>query len=93
MHLSSASALGSIKQARASGIPLTIETTHHYLSLSAEDVPDCATQFKCCPPIRNKQNQVSSDNEELHTYIYMVIKLLLLLLLLYRENIMTCNSF
>ena len=41
-------------------VPLTIETTHHYLSLLAEDVPDGATQFKCCPPVRNAKNQVST---------------------------------
>ena len=59
MHLSSASALPMIRKAREEGVPLTIETTHHYLSLQAENVPDGATQFKCCPPVRDAKNQVS----------------------------------
>lgn len=49
-----------IRKARKKGVPLTIETTHHYLSLLAEDVPDGATQFKCCPPVRDAANQVRS---------------------------------
>ncbi|KAL9966763.1 hypothetical protein ACROYT_G024882 [Oculina patagonica] len=57
VHLSSASALPMIRKARAEGVPLTIETTHHYLSLLAEHVPDGATQFKCCPPVRDANNQ------------------------------------
>lgn len=62
VHLSSASALPMIRKAREEGVPLTIETTHHYLSLLAEDVPDGATQFKCCPPVRDAKNQVSKNN-------------------------------
>ena len=58
VHLSSASALPMIRKAREEGVPLTIETTHHYLSLLAENVPDGATQFKCCPPVRDANNQV-----------------------------------
>lgn len=57
VHLSSASALPMIRKAREEGVPLTIETTHHYLSLQAENVPDGATQFKCCPPVRDGKNQ------------------------------------
>lgn len=34
-----------------------METCHHYLSLAAEDIPDAHTEFKCCPPIREKSNQ------------------------------------
>ncbi|XP_074622705.1 allantoinase, mitochondrial-like isoform X2 [Acropora palmata] len=59
VHLSSASAVPMIRQARADGVPLTIETTHHYLSLTAEDVPEGATQYKCCPPVRDSKNQDS----------------------------------
>lgn len=61
VHLSSASALPMIRKARADGVPLTIETTHHYLSLTAEDVPEGATQYKCCPPVRDSKNQVGID--------------------------------
>ena len=33
-------------------MPVTAETCPHYLALSAEEIPDGATEFKCCPPIR-----------------------------------------
>lgn len=58
VHLSSAKPLKQIQAARQAGAPLTVETTHHYLSLCAEDIPAGATQFKCCPPIRDSLNQV-----------------------------------
>ncbi|XP_051986690.1 allantoinase, mitochondrial isoform X1 [Xyrauchen texanus] len=57
VHLSSAQPLDLIRDARHAGAPLTVETTHHYLNLSAENIPTCATQFKCCPPIRDTANQ------------------------------------
>ncbi|XP_059806021.1 allantoinase, mitochondrial [Hypanus sabinus] len=57
VHLSTAKALPLIDEARKAGALLTIETTPHYLLLSAEDIPDGATHFKCCPPIRTKNNQ------------------------------------
>ncbi|XP_056270393.1 allantoinase, mitochondrial isoform X2 [Pseudoliparis swirei] len=57
VHLSSAEPLELIQEARRAGAPLTVETTHHYLSLCAEDIPAKATQFKCCPPIRGSANQ------------------------------------
>ncbi|XP_076582778.1 allantoinase, mitochondrial isoform X2 [Chaetodon auriga] len=57
VHLSSAKPLKLIQEARQAGAPLTVETTHHYLSLCAEDIPAGATQFKCCPPIRGSINK------------------------------------
>ncbi|OWF41243.1 allantoinase, mitochondrial-like [Mizuhopecten yessoensis] len=57
VHLSSATALPLIVEAKRQGAPLTVETCHHYLSLEAENVPGGATQYKCCPPIRSKHNQ------------------------------------
>lgn len=57
VHLSCAEALPLISQAKNEGLPLTVETCPHYLTLSAEEVPVKATQFKCCPPIRDKENQ------------------------------------
>ncbi|RKS10110.1 allantoinase [Nocardiopsis sp. Huas11] len=57
LHLSSASALPLISQARADGVPLTVETCPHYLTLAAETIPEGATQFKCCPPIRSSANR------------------------------------
>lgn len=57
LHLSSAEALPLIRAAKAEGLPLTVETCPHYLHFAAEVVPDGATQYKCCPPIREKSNQ------------------------------------
>jgi allantoinase len=57
VHLSAASALPVVAAARDDGLPLTVETCPHYLTLDAEDVPDGATQFKCCPPIREAANR------------------------------------
>jgi allantoinase len=57
VHLSTASALPYLRSARARGVDVSVETCPHYLTLAAEDVPDRATEFKCCPPIRDLSNQ------------------------------------
>ncbi|MFD1466612.1 allantoinase AllB [Hymenobacter caeli] len=56
VHLSSASSLGPIAEAKARGLPLTVETGPHYLFFNAEDIADGQTQFKCAPPIRERAN-------------------------------------
>jgi allantoinase len=38
-------------------VRLTVETRPHYLSFMAEGIPAGATQFKCCPPIREAGNR------------------------------------
>ncbi|GAA4620522.1 allantoinase AllB [Saccharopolyspora hordei] len=57
LHLSSSDALPMIASARADGVQVTVETCPHYLSFTAEEIPDGATQFKCCPPIREARNR------------------------------------
>jgi allantoinase len=57
LHLAAADVLPQLAQARADGIRVTAETCPHYLTLTAEEVPDGATEFKCCPPIRDRTNQ------------------------------------
>lgn len=57
LHLSSAAALPAIREAKAEGLRLTVETCPHYLSFDEEHIPDGATQYKCCPPIRDAANQ------------------------------------
>ncbi len=57
VHLSSAAALPMIKAAKAEGLPITVETCPHYLVLTAEEVPDGATAYKCAPPIREADNR------------------------------------
>ena len=56
VHLSSASAIPMLRDARREGLPITVETCPHYLCLSAEDIEDGATAFKCAPPIREQAN-------------------------------------
>ena len=57
LHLASASALPLIAAARADGVAVSAETCPHYLTFCAERVPDGATEFKCCPPIRDAVNR------------------------------------
>ena len=57
VHHSSADALASLREAKADGVQLTVETCPHYLHLAAENIPDGATEFKCCPPIRERANR------------------------------------
>ncbi|MFH8366782.1 allantoinase AllB [Streptomyces sp. NPDC018031] len=57
LHLSSGDALPMIAAARRDGVRITVETCPHFLTLTAEEVPDGATEFKCCPPIREAANQ------------------------------------
>jgi allantoinase len=57
LHVSSAEAVPLLGEARRDGLPVTAETCPHYLTLSAEEVPRGATQFKCCPPIRESDNR------------------------------------
>lgn len=56
VHHSSADALPALRAAKNAGLKFTAETCPHYLTLAAEDIPDGATEFKCCPPIRQREN-------------------------------------
>jgi allantoinase len=57
LHVSSVHSLDLLQEARSDGVQITAETCPHYLTFAAEDVPDGATQFKCCPPIRAAANR------------------------------------
>lgn len=57
LHLADADALAMLRQARTDGARVSVETCPHYLSFTAEEVSDGATQFKCCPPIREEENR------------------------------------
>jgi allantoinase len=46
-----------LRDARARGLPVSVETCPHYLSFTAEEVVDGATPFKCAPPIRGRDNR------------------------------------
>ena len=56
VHLSSTNSVEQISKAKQKNLPLTVETCQHYLYFNAEEIPDGATQFKCAPPIREKEN-------------------------------------
>ncbi len=57
VHLSSANALETLRQARERKLPLTAETTPHYLHLEAEQIRPGRSEFKCAPPIREHANR------------------------------------
>ncbi len=57
VHLSSASALGAIRRAKDAGAAVSAETCPHYLTFASEDIPDGATEYKCAPPIRARDNR------------------------------------
>jgi allantoinase len=50
--LATSHVLAELRQARAEGLPISVETCPHYLYFAAESIPDGATQYKCAPPIR-----------------------------------------
>jgi allantoinase len=56
LHVSSADAIELLAAARAEGLAISSETCPHYLALAAEEAQDGATEFKCCPPIRERAN-------------------------------------
>ena len=57
VHLSSADAVPMLRQAQREGVRITAETCPHYLHFAAEAIPAGATEFKCCPPIREQLNR------------------------------------
>jgi len=57
VHVSSADALAALRSAKATGGAVTAETCPHYLTFAAEEIADGATEFKCAPPIRERENR------------------------------------
>ena len=57
VHLSSSDALPLLRSAQTEGVKITAETCPHYLHFAAETIPPGATEFKCCPPIREAENR------------------------------------
>jgi len=57
VHLATGLALDELQSARATGLPVSVETCPHYLHLTAETIPDGATLAKCAPPIRSHDNR------------------------------------
>lgn len=57
VHLSDAGSLPLLAEWRGRGARISAETCPHYLTLTAEEVPEGGTEFKCCPPIRDAENR------------------------------------
>ena len=57
LHLSSAEALPAIRAAKQEGVKVTVEPCPHYLTFASELIPDGATEYKCCPPLRENDNR------------------------------------
>lgn len=57
VHLSSGEAVPLLRDAQRDGVKITAETCPHYLHFAAEEIPAGATEFKCCPPIRERDNR------------------------------------
>jgi allantoinase len=57
VHLATWQALDDLRNARAEGLPVTVETCPHYLHFTAESIADGATLCKCAPPIRSRENR------------------------------------
>jgi allantoinase len=57
VHLSSSDALATLAATRKRGVPITVETCHHYLTYCSEEIPDGHTEYKCAPPIRERENR------------------------------------
>lgn len=57
VHLSSSDAVPMLRDARKGGVPITAETCPHYLTFAAEEIAAGDTPFKCCPPIRERDNR------------------------------------
>lgn len=57
VHVASAEVLPILRRAREEGLPVTAETCPHYLTFSADEIPDGGVAFKCAPPIRSPENR------------------------------------
>jgi allantoinase len=57
VHLSSSDSLARLRRAKSQGWRGSVETCPHYLVFASEEIPDGATEFKCAPPIRERENR------------------------------------
>lgn len=55
VHVSTAAGAMAVRQAKISGLPVTMETCPHYLSLDEEDFERIGPMAKCSPPLRSRQ--------------------------------------
>jgi len=52
VHVACGESVEAIARAKTDGVCITAETCPHYLTFSADEIREQATEFKCAPPIR-----------------------------------------
>ena len=57
VHLSASDAISRVQEAKADDLPVSVETCPHYLTFAAQEIADGATELKCAPPIRERENR------------------------------------
>ena len=57
VHVACAEGVDVIARAKADGVRITAETCPHYLTFTADEIRDGATEFKCAPPIREARHR------------------------------------
>ncbi len=58
-HVSTRESVAAIREAKASGIPVTAETAPHYFSLTEEAVQNYDTHAKMNPPLRSEADRLA----------------------------------
>lgn len=56
-HLSSASSVDMLRQAKERGVNVTAEVTPHHLALTEDSIKDYNTNFKMNPPLRTEEDR------------------------------------
>jgi allantoinase len=57
VHLASSNSVGALSAAKSAATNVTVETCPHYLTFTSEEIADGTTEFKCAPPIRERENR------------------------------------
>ena len=57
VHLSSSDAIAHLQRAKLQSARISVESCPHYLTFAAEEIADGATEFKCAPPVRERENR------------------------------------
>ena len=57
VHVSSSDVIPVLQHARNEGAKVSVETCPHYLTFTAEEIAEGATEFKCAPAIRERENR------------------------------------
>jgi allantoinase len=57
VHLSSSNSVATLSRSKSAETNVTVETCPHYLTFTSEGIADGATEFKCAPPVRERENR------------------------------------